>query len=143
MVWIASDHAGFELKKRIAVWLRKNNFEYQDLGTDSEEAVDYPIYAHQVADKVARNNADRGILLCSSGQGMAMAANRHRGVRAAVAWEKEIAMMSRQHNDSNVLVLPADHIEVKDAIETVKEWLSTDFTKEERHARRIQEIEKV
>ena len=142
MVWIASDHAGYALKKTIVAWLEKNNFDYEDLGTHGEDAADYPIYAHKVADKVASSNTDRGILLCSSGQGMAIAANRHKNIRAAVTWQKKVAIKSRQHNDSNVLVVPSDYVNSGRAIEIVKVWLDTKFTGEERHARRIQQIEK-
>src|SRR6185503_11579585 len=104
---IASDHAGFELKQRLVAELAKLGYQPLDLGTNSPESVDYPEYAHQVAERVARGENHRGVLLCGTGLGMSYAANRYHGVRAAVAWSPEIAHLSREHGDANVLVLPA------------------------------------
>jgi ribose 5-phosphate isomerase B len=104
---IGADHAGFALKERLKAELEKLGFGVEDVGTRSADSVDYPDFAHQVADRVEQGTAQRGVLLCGTGLGMSYAANRHHGVRAAVAWTPEIARLAREHNDANVLVLPA------------------------------------
>jgi ribose 5-phosphate isomerase B len=106
-----------------------------DLGTDSPESADYPDFAHAVAGKVERGEAARGVLLCGSGLGMSYAANRHPGVRAAVAWSPEIARLAREHNDANVLILPARFVTEDQGVEILKAWLSTGF-EGGRHVRR-------
>jgi len=111
-----------------------------DLGTDGTDSVDYPDYAHPVAEKVEHGEVQRGILLCGTGLGMAYAANRHHGVRAAVAWTPEVAHLSREHNDANVLVLPARCISEDAGVEILKEWLATPFAGG-RHSRRVAKIE--
>ncbi|HET9276262.1 MAG TPA: RpiB/LacA/LacB family sugar-phosphate isomerase, partial [Gemmatimonadales bacterium] len=104
---VAADHAGFALKQRVMRELAERGYDPLDLGTDSAESVDYPDFAHAVAERVSRGENGRGVLLCGTGLGMSYAANRHAGVRAAVAWTPEIARLAREHNDANVLVLPA------------------------------------
>jgi len=111
-----------------------------DLGTDGTDSVDYPDYAHPVAEKVEHGEVRRGILLCGTGLGMAYAANRHHGVRAAVAWTPEVAHLSREHNDANVLVLPARCISEDAGVAILKEWLATPFAGG-RHSRRVAKIE--
>ncbi|TFH66275.1 MAG: ribose 5-phosphate isomerase B [Gemmatimonadales bacterium] len=137
---IGADHAGFLLKERLKDELREMGYEVEDVGTTSEGSVDYPDFAHQVAGRVERGEAARGVLLCGSGLGMAYAANRHHGVRAAVAWSPEIARLSRQHNDANVLVLPARFLEADAGVEILRTWLSTEF-EGGRHVRRVEKIE--
>jgi ribose 5-phosphate isomerase B len=137
---IASDHAGFEMKERLETRLRGLGFEVRDLGTDSADSTDYPDYAHPVAEMVSRGEAERAILLCGTGVGMAMAANRHPHVRAAVAWSPEIAALARKHNDANVLVLPARCISEEDAEKALEIWLETAF-EGGRHERRVGKIE--
>lgn len=137
---IAADHAGFELKERLKQELAAMGFEPVDLGTHSLESTDYPDYAHQVADQVARGTVGRGVLLCGTGLGMAYAANRHHGVRAAVAWTPEIARLAREHNDANVLVLPARFVSEADGLAILRAWLDTSFAGG-RHARRIAKID--
>jgi len=137
---IGSDHAGFELKERLKRELETLGQEAEDVGTTSPESTDYPEYAHIVADKVSRGEAQRGVLLCGTGLGMAFTANRHHGVRAAVAWNPEIARLARLHNDANVLVLPARFVTEVDAIEILKTWLDTPF-EGGRHQRRIAKID--
>ena len=137
---IGADHAGVALKERFKTELERLGFAAEDVGTHSSESVDYPDYAHQVADKVARGQAARGILLCGTGLGMSYAANRHHGVRAAVAWSPEVAKLSREHNDSNVLVLPARFVSDEQGLEILKTWLSTSF-EAGRHSRRVAKIE--
>lgn len=137
---IASDHAGFELKQKLAEHLAKRGFEVQDLGTTSPASTDYADYAHPLASEVEHGEVKRGVLLCGTGLGMAYAANRHRGVRAAVAWAPEIAQLARQHNDANVLVLPARFVSDEDAVKILDTWLETPF-EGGRHERRVEKIE--
>jgi ribose 5-phosphate isomerase B len=138
---IAADHAGYELKERLVRELKTLGYEPLDLGTHSTVSTDYPPYAHQVAAKVERHEASRGVLLCGSGLGMSYAANRHPGVRAAVAWTPEIARLAREHNDANVLILPARFVSEQEGVDILKTWLTTDFAGG-RHARRVAEIDR-
>ena len=138
---IGADHAGFALKERLVDELRRLGYQPLDLGTHSTESTDYPDYAHEVAERVEHHDAERGVLLCGTGLGMAYAANRHPGVRAAVAWTPEVARLAREHNDANVLVLPARFVSPEDGVEILKTWLATDFAGG-RHARRIAKIDR-
>jgi ribose 5-phosphate isomerase B len=137
---IGSDHAGYPLKERLVQELRALGYEPLDLGTHSAESTDYPDYAHQVASKVEHHEADRGILLCGTGLGMSYAANRHLGVRAAVAWSPEIARLARQHGDANVLILPARFVSEPEGVDILKIWLQTEFAGG-RHSRRVAKID--
>lgn len=137
---IASDHAGYELKQHLGAALEKLGYEVEDLGTHSPASTDYADFAHPLAEKVEHGEVKRGVLLCGTGLGMSYAANRHHGVRAAVAWSPEIAELSRKHNDSNVLVLPARFISEEDGVQILKTWLETEF-EGGRHERRVQKIE--
>jgi ribose 5-phosphate isomerase B len=137
---IGSDHAGFGLKERFKQELAALGYEPLDLGTDSEESTDYPDYARAVASQVEQGRAARGILLCGTGLGMAYAANRHRGVRAAVAWTPEIAALARAHNDANVLVVPARFVSEEIGLQVLRAWLMTPF-EGGRHLRRVEKIE--
>jgi ribose 5-phosphate isomerase B len=137
---IGSDHAGFQLKGKLKSRLVELGFEVEDVGTDSEESTDYPEFAKKVASLVAGGQTSRGILMCGTGLGMSYAANRFRGVRAAVAWTPEIATLSRNHNDSNVLVLPARFIPEEQALEILEAWLEAEF-EGGRHSRRVSKIE--
>jgi ribose 5-phosphate isomerase B len=137
---IAADHAGFALKERLVAELRRLGYQPQDYGTNSAESTDYPGYAHLVAAQVERGEARRGILACGTGLGMSYAANRHRGVRAAVAWNDEVARLAREHNDANVLVLPARFVSDEDAVAILRTWLETGF-EGGRHARRVAAID--
>lgn len=138
---IASDHAGFELKEHIAGVLRSLGYEVADLGTGSVESADYPDYAHPLAEQVSGGDARRGVLMCGTGLGMSYAANRHSGVRAAVAWSAEIAELARRHNDANVLVLPARFVSRDEAEAIVRRWLDTPFDGG-RHETRVRKIER-
>ncbi len=133
---IGSDHAGFGLKETIKTYLQENGFDVDDVGTHSRESVDYPDFAFKVAKKVASGNVERGILICGSGIGMAMAANRIKGVRAVNAMEPFTARMSRRHNDSNVLCLGERFIGKDMALEILKVWLKETF-EGGRHSRRL------
>src|SRR5512146_1206674 len=124
---IGSDHAGFALKERLVAELKALGYEPVDVGTHSTASTDYPDYAHPVAHEVEAGEAKRGVLLCGTGLGMSYAANRHHGVRAAVAWSPEVARLSRAHNDANVLVLPARYVSEDEGVAILKEWLDTPF----------------
>lgn len=137
---IASDHAGYEMKEHLRAALEKMGYDVEDLGTHSPDSTDYADFAHPLAEKVGKHEVRRGVLLCGTGLGMAYAANRHHGVRAAVAWSPEIAELSRKHNDSNVLVLPARFVSEEDGIQILKKWLETDF-EGGRHEGRVKKIE--
>ncbi|MGI9042037.1 MAG: ribose 5-phosphate isomerase B [Gemmatimonadales bacterium] len=137
---IGSDHAGFQLKARLVEELRALGYEPLDLGTHSPESVDYPDLAHEVASRVEHQSARRGVLLCGSGLGMSYAANRHPGVRAAVAWAPEVARLARQHNDANILILPARFVSEEEGVEILGAWLQTEFAGG-RHSRRVAKIE--
>lgn len=139
-VWIASDHAGFALKEQVKASLARLGVEVRDEGTHSADPVDYPDFAHRVADAVSRGEAERGILVCGSGQGMAMAANRHRGVRAALAGDEDAARLGREHNDANVLALGGRSLTPEQAERIVKVWLDTPFAGG-RHATRVAKID--
>ena len=138
---IGADHAGFPLKERLILELKALGYEPLDVGTTSTDSVDYPDYAHPVAAKVEQGEARRGVLLCGTGLGMAYAANRHPGVRAAVAWNPEVAELAREHNDANVLVLPARFVSEGEGVEILRRWLDTSF-QGGRHSRRVEKIEK-
>src|SRR6478672_1702292 len=140
-ILIASDHAGFELKEKLERALGALGYEVEDLGTDSTESTDYADYAHPLAQRVSDGEVKRGVLLCGTGLGMSYTANRHPHVRAAVAWNPEIAKLARQHNDSNVLVLPARFLSADQGAAILEAWLETPF-EGGRHARRIQKIER-
>ena len=137
---VGSDHAGFLLKERLKKALDRLGIAYRDVGTDSTERVDYPDFARQVAEAVSKGEAARGLLVCGSGQGMAMAANRHRGVRAALAWDEETARLAREHNDANVLALGGRLIDPALAERILEVFLKTSFAGG-RHAGRVAKID--
>ena len=139
---LAADHAGFEDKENLKKTLDEIGVAYDDMGTFSCDSVDYPDYARKVGEAVADGEYDRGLLLCGSGTGMAIAANKVPGVRAAVAWNEDIARLSRQHNNANVLALPARFVPQDEIDKIVKAWLSADF-EGGRHERRVEKIEQL
>ena len=136
---VGSDHAGFELKQNIIEHLSDRNMNYVDFGTSCLDSVDYPDYAKKVAEEVNSNDLIMGILVCGSGQGMAMTANRFKNVRAAICHNSDVAKVTRQHNDANVLCLGSRFIDISEAIKCVDVFLSTDF-EGERHLKRINKI---
>ena len=140
-ILIASDHAGFELKAALEKDLDALGYSYEDLGPSSEASVDYADYAHPLARRISEGEAARGILMCGTGLGMSYTANRYPHVRAAVAWTPEVAALAREHNDANVLVLPARFIGADEGRAILKAWLETDFAGG-RHARRVEKIER-
>ena len=137
---LASDHAGYAEKERLKPLLLELGLEVDDLGTVSEESVDYPDYARKVADEVAQGRADQGVLVCGSGTGMAITANKVAGVRAAVAWSEETARLARQHNDANVLAIGARTTPPDQIPAIVRAWFSSNF-EGGRHAERVAKIE--
>ena len=139
-ILIASDHAGFQLKEALERALATMGFDVQDLGTDSTESTDYADYAHPLAQQVSHGDVKRGVLLCGTGLGMSYTANRYPHVRAAVAWNPEIAKLAREHNDSNVLVVPARFVSEEQGVAILKTWLETPF-EGGRHTRRVEKIE--
>ena len=136
---LASDHAGYAEKERLKALLADLGVDFEDLGTGSEESVDYPDYARKVAERVAQGQVEQGLLVCGSGTGMAITANKVPGVRAAVAWSEETARLARQHNDANVLAIGARTTPPADIPNIVRAWFSTDF-EGGRHAERVQKI---
>ena len=138
---LASDHAGFSEKEKLKLLLEGLGLEVADLGTVSETSVDYPDYARKVAEQVAAGQADQGVLVCGSGIGMAITANKVPGVRAAVAWSEEIARLARQHNDANVLAIGARTTPPDEIPKIVRAWFSTNF-EGGRHVERVRKIER-
>ena len=136
---IGCDHAGFEYKELIREKLKSEGHEVHDLGTYSSESVDYPDFSHPVASEVEEKKAELGILICGSGNGVCMAANKHQGIRAALCWTEELGEMARSHNDANVLCLPARYIEKDLAVRITDKFLNTPF-EGGRHQRRVEKI---
>lgn len=141
MIYLGSDHGGFDLKEKIKKWLTQEKYEWEDLGNkvyDPED--DYPQFAFAVAQKVAKERS-KGILCCRSAAGMVIAANKVKGARAVTAFNAESAKHSREHNDANILALSGDWLDDYQAKAILEVWLNTEFSGEERHARRIKQIE--
>ena len=136
---LGADHAGFEYKEVIRQHLTKQGYTVEDFGTYSVNSTDYADFAHPVALAVEEGRADWGILVCGSGQGVAMTANKHQGIRAALVWQPDIAALTRQHNNANVLCLPQRFITLTDALECVQQFLTTDF-EGGRHERRVEKM---
>ncbi|MFH1071162.1 MAG: ribose 5-phosphate isomerase B [Candidatus Glassbacteria bacterium] len=136
---VGSDHAGYELKQKVVEYLRELGYEVEDFGTDSTISVDYPDFAREVAGRVSRGERRRGILVCGTGIGMSIAANKFPGVRAALAVSEELARLSRAHNDANVLTLGGRTTDLDLARRIVKTWLDTEF-EGGRHIRRVEKI---
>ena len=137
-ITIGSDHAGVEYKSEIVEFLEKEKHEVLDVGTFSKESVDYPDFAHLVSKEVLAG-ADFGVLICGSGNGVSMAANKHKGIRAALCWSEEITKLARQHNDANIVSIPARFMSLETSIQIIKTFLTEPFEKG-RHQRRVQKI---
>jgi ribose 5-phosphate isomerase B len=136
---IGADHAGFELKERVKLFLREKGFEVKDFGCHSTESIDYPDFGHPVAEMVENNPGMKGILICGSGNGINMTANKHQGIRSALCWKTEIAELARLHNDANIITLPARFITVEDAFDMIEVFFNTSF-EGGRHQNRIDKI---
>lgn len=136
---IGCDHAGFPYKDAIIKHLQTQGFELADFGTYSIESVDYPDYVHPLATSIEEQKNDIGILLCGSANGVAITANKHKNIRAAIVWEKEIALLARKHNNANVICLPARFISLEEALTFIDLFLNTEF-EGGRHQRRVEKI---
>ena len=136
---IGGDHAGFGYKKEIIETLNSEGYEVKDLGPFNDSSVDFPDFAHPVANAVEKKEADLGILICGSGNGVAMAANKHQGIRAALCWNITLAALAKQHNNANILCLPSRFISLDEAKALTKTFLTTDF-EGGRHATRVDKI---
>lgn len=136
---IACDHAGYELKEKVKTYLEEKGYTIKDFGTHSAESVDYPDFIHPLAKEVSEGKYNLSIIICGSGNGVSMVANKHANVRAALCWNEELALMARQHNNANVLSLPARYIPEELAMKIVDIYLSTDF-EGGRHQRRVEKI---
>ncbi len=136
---LCSDHAGYQMKQTIKTWLENHGHSYNDFGTDSEASCDYPDYAHPCALAVESGEYDLGIALCGSGNGISMTLNKHQGIRAALCWNAELAALARQHNNANILSLPARFVDEATALVIVETFLATDF-EGGRHERRVEKI---
>lgn len=136
---IGSDHAGFEYKEALIAMLTESGHQVQNFGPDSDSSVDYPDYAHPVASSVENNENELGILICGSANGVAITANKHQGIRAAICWLDEIAALARQHNDANIICIPARFIGLKLTKTIVNTFINTEF-EGGRHANRVNKI---
>lgn len=136
---IGNDHAGPEYKNAIVAMLQAKGHEITNFGTNNTNSVDYPDFGHAVAKDVSEGNADFGIIICGSGNGIAMTANKHPKVRAALCWMKEIAALARQHNDANIISIPARYTSIQQALEMVETFLNTEF-EGGRHQTRVDKI---
>jgi ribose 5-phosphate isomerase B len=136
---IGADHAGFEAKEKILLYLKNQHILFHDFGTYSTQSVDYPDFAHPVASAVENNEYNLGILICGSGQGVNITANKHQGIRSALCWNPEIAALSRQHNNANVLAIPGRFLNEEEIIAIVENFINTKF-EGGRHAIRTQKI---
>ena len=138
-ICIANDHAGVELKEAVVKYLEENDYTVINLGTNTLDSVDYPDFAHPLAKAIEEGKAQFGILICGSANGVCITANKHQNVRAALCWKNEIASLARQHNDANVLGLPARFITIEEGIEMVHTFLNTEF-EGGRHQGRVDKI---
>jgi ribose 5-phosphate isomerase B len=133
------DHAGFEYKEQIKKMLQEQGYEVKDFGTFSTDSVDYPDFVHPVAESIERHESDLGVLVCGSANGVAITANKHQEIRAAIAWRNDVAALSRTHNDANVLCIPSRFVSLDEAKEFVNTFLTTSF-EGGRHANRVRKI---
>ena len=138
---IGNDHAGVEFKNYIKEYLLAKDIEVNNYGTDSLDSVDYPDFAHPVSNDVNEEKSDLGILICGSGNGVCMTANKYKNVRAALCWNKELALLSKSHNNANIVCIPARFIEKEEALEIIKTFISQEF-EGGRHKRRVNKISK-
>ena len=138
-IGIACDHAGFQMKELLVGYLSTKGYDVVDFGCHSEESIDYPDFGHPLAEAIENGELEQGVGLCGSGEGMAMTLNKHQGIRAGLCWNTDVAALPRQHNDANVVVLPARFISNDEAIAIVNTFLSSDF-EGGRHQGRVEKI---
>lgn len=136
---IGSDHAGFEYKEAFITWLKKNSHAVTDFGTYSVDSADYPDFAHPVAKAVEKKEFDLGILICGSANGVAITANKHQGIRAAICWQEDLAILARGHNNANVLCIPARYVSLELAITIMDKFIQSPF-EGGRHEKRVNKI---
>ena len=136
---IGADHAGFEYKELLKKWLNKNGYTLKDFGTFTADSADYPDFAHPVATAVEKNEFDLGLLVCGSANGVAITANKHQGIRAAICWQEDLAELARKHNNANILCLPARFVNIELAEKILDKFLHTTF-EGGRHATRVNKI---
>ena len=139
LIPIGADHAGFELKKAVMNHLESKGYELKDFGCYSEDSIDYPDFGHPVASLVEENKGMLGVIICGSGNGINMTANKHQGVRSALCWNNEIAQLAREHNDANIIALPARFITEEEALKMIDTFFSVEF-EGGRHQRRVDKI---
>lgn len=138
-IGICNDHAGVEYKTKLISYLLKNGYDVVNFGTDTEDSVDYADFAHPLAEAVEKGECDLGIAFCGTGNGMAFTLNKHQGIRAGLAWNTEIGRLVKEHNNANILVMPARFISYRMVTSIVRAWLTTEFAGG-RHARRIEKV---
>ena len=136
---IGSDHAGFDYKEQLKKYLEEKGFHVRDFGTNNKDSVDYPDFAHPVANSVEKGECSFGILLCGSGNGVAITANKHQGIRAAICWNAPIAELARQHNNANIICIPARYVSLDLSEQMVERFLATEF-EGGRHQNRVSKI---
>ena len=141
MIAIGSDHGGFELKKEIIAYLEKNNLEYKDYGTYTSDSCDYPVYAKKVANAILEGECEKGILICGTGIGISITANKFKGIRAALCHDCFSAQATREHNDANIVAMGARVVGPGLAVKIVDTFLNTEFSNDERHINRIRQME--
>lgn len=141
MIALGSDHGGFQLKREVIHYLESQNIEYKDYGTYDEKSCDYPVYAKKVANAIVEGECEKGILICGTGIGISIAANKVKGIRAALCHDTFSAQATREHNDANILAMGARVIGPGLAIKIVDTFLNTEFSNDERHIRRVEQIE--
>lgn len=139
MIGIACDHAGYQMKEELKVFLSEQGYQVKDFGTNSEESMDYPDVAHPLANSVESGECEFGIALCGSGNGISMTLNKHQQIRAALCWNSELAALAKQHNNANILSLPARFISLEEAKNIVRSYIDASF-EGGRHQRRVEKI---
>ena len=142
MIAIGSDHGGYLLKEEVKKYLDEKEIPYIDFGTASEERVDYPIYAEKVAKAIQNNECEKGILICGTGFGVSIVANKFKGIRCASCWNEEVAKLLKGHNDANIIALPGRFINISQAVTILRAWLATEFMGG-RHSERVQMIKDI
>ena len=142
MIAIGSDHGGYELKEEIKRYLEEKQIEYIDMGTQSSERTDFPVYAKKVAESVSKKESDLGILICKTGVGMSIAANKFKDVRCALCFNEEVAKLSKEHTNANIIAIPAAYTNISQAVQIIRNWLGSDFF-EGRYSDRLQMIKEI